>query len=241
MVRIVIADDHSMFRDGLKALLASEPGFQVIGEAGNLADAVRMVLFKKPDILLLDVSLPDGSGLDVVEQISTQAPGVRTLVLTANIDRAAVLRAIRAGARGVLLKHHATPMLFTSIRCIMEGQHWLDRANLSMVIEGMRRSPEIAMPPPATGNVFGLTKRELEVVGGVVAGESNREIATRLSIREDTVKHHLSHIFDKVGVFSRLELAVFAMNHRLVHDAVPAVPVGPAGPAGVPVAAMHRG
>jgi two-component system nitrate/nitrite response regulator NarL len=222
VIRIVVADDHQIFRDGLKCLLATEPGFQVIGEAGDGLEAVRVATSLLPDVLLLDVAMPHASGLDAVERIVEQAPSVRIMLLTASVDRAAVLMAVQRGARGVLLKHHATPLLFTSIRAVMDGQYWLDRDNSSQVIDTMRR------PVPAAGqskksNRFNLTAREMQVVCAVTAGESNREIANRLSVREDTVKHHMSNIFDKLGVFSRVELAVFAINHGLHGDPVPDV------------------
>jgi two-component system, NarL family, nitrate/nitrite response regulator NarL len=226
VIRIVVADDHQIFRDGLKCLLATEPGFQVVGEAGDGLEAVRVATSLLPDVLLLDVAMPHASGLDAVERIVQQAPSVRIILLTASVDRAAVLMAVQRGARGVLLKHHATPLLFTSIRAVMDGQYWLDRDNSSQVIDTMRR------PVPPNGlskksNRFNLTARELQVVCAVTAGESNREIANRLSVREDTVKHHMSNIFDKLGVFSRVELAVFAINHGLHGDPVPEVEVPP--------------
>jgi two-component system, NarL family, nitrate/nitrite response regulator NarL len=214
MVRIVIADDHPIFRDGLKALLETEPEFDVVGEAGNGLEAVRAARELTPDVLLLDVSMPQADGLGVLEQIASAAPSVRTMLLTASIDGPSVVMAIQRGARGVVLKECATPMLFNSIRSVMEGHYWFDSSNVRLLIDGMRK-PREAPPAAKPRNKFNLTPRELEIVGGITAGESNKEIASRLSIREDTVKHHLSHIFDKVGVFSRLELALFAINHGL--------------------------
>ncbi len=180
-----------------------------------------------PDLLLLDVSMPPPGGLAILEQVARQAPTVKTLLLTAGIGRQDVVRAFELGARGVLLKEHATPLLFQSIHAVLQGQYWVDRAIVGKVIDAVRDMSHHVSATRHSSNRFGLTPRELEVVGGVRMGESNREIATRLSVREDTIKHHLSKIFDKLGVYSRVELAVFAINHGLdaAEPSVAAVPV----------------
>lgn len=214
MIRIVIATGPSTSQR-LRALLESDPGFRVSGETNDVREIMPLVMQHHPDILLLDINTPHGSALDVIEQVAAKAPTVRTLIITEHVDGMAMMRFLRAGARGVVVREDTTPVLFKSIRRVMQGEHWLDQGKLALLIEEMRRAPVPSVPPP---NRFNLTPRELDVVAAVVSGESNREIATRLSIREDTVKHHLSHIFDKLGVFSRVELAVFAMNHALVAE-----------------------
>jgi two-component system, NarL family, nitrate/nitrite response regulator NarL len=143
---------------------------------------------------------------------------VRILLLTASVGRDDVLKAMRAGARGVLLKEHATPQLFASIRAVMDGQYWVDSDHVGKVIDAIRDPSPSGSGTRKTSNRYSLTAREMQVIGGVTKGESNREIAGQLEIREDTVKHHLSSIFDKVGVFSRVELAVFAIHHALIAD-----------------------
>ena len=210
-----MADDHPIFRDGLKALLATEPGLVVAGEAGDCDEAIRMTVAVVPDLLLLDVAMPPPGGMAVLEAVARQAPTVKTLLLTASIGRQDVVRAFELGARGVLLKEHATPLLFASIQAVLQGQCWVDRAIVGKVIDAVRDMSLQTSVVRKPSNRFGLTARELEVVGGVKMGESNREIATRLTVREDTIKHHLSKIFDKLGVYSRVELAVFAINHGL--------------------------
>ena len=219
MIRIVIATGQSAHQR-LRALLESDPGFRVLAETSDVRDIVQLVTLHHPDILLLDINTPHGSALDVIEQVAAAAPTVRTLIITEHVDGVAMMRFLRAGARGVVVREDTTPVLFKSIRRVMQGEHWLDQGKLALLIEEMRRAPVATVPTP---NRFNLTPRELDVVAAVVSGESNREIATRLAIREDTVKHHLSHIFDKLGVFSRVELAVFAMNHALVAE-TPAPP-----------------
>jgi two-component system, NarL family, nitrate/nitrite response regulator NarL len=214
-IRIVIADDHPIFRDGVKRLLQSEPGFHVIGEAGDGAGAVQMCARLRPDILLLDMSMPGAGGLEALQQLASEVPSVRTLMLTAGLDSGSLVTALQLGARGVLLKDSATTKLFESIRSVVQEES-APRNSQEQIAKLLGRGPEkTAEPQPKPANRYSLTPRELEVVVRIVAGESNKEIAQALSLRENTVKHHLSSIFDKLGVFSRLELAVFAMNHGL--------------------------
>jgi two-component system nitrate/nitrite response regulator NarL len=217
-IRIVIADDHPIFRDGVNRLLQSEPGFRVVGEAGDGADAVRICTRLRPDVLLLDVMMPGTGGLQALRQLSLDAPTVRTLVLTAGLDSVAVSTALELGARGVLLKGSATSLLFESIRSITKEEYWLGCNAAGQMIDTHRDVPPGADARTATGNKYRLTPRELEVVTRVASGESNKQIGEALNMRENTVKHHLTSIFDKTGVFSRLELAVFAMNHGLIEN-----------------------
>ena len=216
-IRIVIADDHPIFRDGVNRLLQSEPGFRVVGEAGDGADAVRICTRLRPDVLLLDVAMPGTGGLQALRQLSQEAPSVRTLVLTAGLDSLAVSTALELGARGVLLKGSATTLLFESIRSITKEEYWLGCNAAGQMVDTRRDGPGADLRTAAT-NKYRLTPRELEVVTRVASGESNKQIGEALSMRENTVKHHLTSIFDKTGVFSRLELAVFAMNHGLIEN-----------------------
>jgi two-component system nitrate/nitrite response regulator NarL len=212
-VRIVVVDDHPIFRDGLRRLLEAD-GFEVVGEAGDGLQALRLVQELHPDVLLLDMSMPGVSGLDVLKRLPSDSP-VRTILLTAGVEQNEILEALQLGARGVVLKESTTAMLYKSIRCVTIGEYWLARNSVADLVEAMRGLTRQIGALEKHSSPFGLTRREQDIVAGVATGESNREIAERLSIREDTVKHHLSNIFDKVGVFSRLELAVFAINHGL--------------------------
>lgn len=215
-IRILVADDHPLFRDGLRRLLQSEPGFEVVGEASDGDELLALIRKAKPDILLLDLSMPRRDGMAVLRELAAAKIPVRTLLLTAAIDQAQIVQALRLGAYGVILKESTTQRLFDSIRCVMAGQYWVGRESVSDLVKALRSA---GGPPEGSsglrGRDFGLTPRELEIVTLVVAGYSNPDIAQRCSISEQTVKHHVSNIFDKLGVSNRLELALFAVNHRL--------------------------
>lgn len=200
----------------MNRLLHSEPGFRVVGEACDGAAAVKICASTRPDVLLLDVSMPGTGGLQALKQISKEVPSVRTLVLTAGLDSAAVATALELGARGVLLKGSATPLLFESIRSVTKEEFWLGCDAAGQMVETHRGALAPEEPPAQKPNRYRLTQRELQVITRVASGESNKQIGEALCMRENTVKHHLTSIFDKTGVFSRLELAVFAMNHGLV-------------------------
>jgi len=209
-VRIVIADDHPIFRDGLKKLLESEPGFTVVGEADDGAAAIRAVQTLEPDLLLLDVAMPKLGGIETLAALQGHATSV--LILTAGISDAAVVRAFQLGARGIVTKEAATRQLLDGIRRVMSGRYVVGEG----AVESMAQA--LARPPGERERRFNLTWRELDIISAIVAGESNKAIADRLSISVQTVKHHLTSIFDKTGVSSRLELALFAVNHRIIGD-----------------------
>lgn len=217
VIRVVIADDHPIFRDGLRRLLESEPGFQVVGEAQDGAEAVKLARAVKPDILLLDMAMPKVTGLLALQEMADAGDSVRTILLTASIGEEDMVTALQLGARGVVMKDAATQILFKSIRSVMDGQYWVGRAGVTNLVQTLRKMMA-ANTEQANKRTFGLTKRELEVIGAIVAGYSNKDIAREFKISEDTVKHHLTNVFDKVGVSSRLELALFAVNHKLVQE-----------------------
>jgi DNA-binding NarL/FixJ family response regulator len=213
-VRILIADDHTIFRDGLRRLLESEPQLEVAGEAADGAETVTQTRELKPDILLLDLAMPRMPGMDVLRELSTDGNGVRTkiIVLTAAVERLEIVQALQFGARGVVMKEAATQLLMKAIRTVMLGQYWIGREAVGDIVEFMRTNPSGEKP----ARNYGLTKREMDILTTIAAGLSNKEIAKKFSLSEDTVKHHLTNIFDKLGVASRLELALFAINNRLI-------------------------
>jgi two-component system, NarL family, nitrate/nitrite response regulator NarL len=215
-VGILIADDHPIFRDGLRRLLETEPDLKVIGEACDGAEAVKLARQLKPDILLLDLAMPRHTGLEALRDMSSASAAhpVRVILLTAAAEKNQIVEALQLGARGVVLKDSATQLLLKAIHTVMSGEYWVGRESVSNLVQYLRTLIQ-SSGEEARQKKFGLTPRELEIVSAVVAGYANKEIAEYFKISEDTVKHHLSNIFDKLGVSTRLELALFAVNQSL--------------------------
>lgn len=211
-VRLVIADDHPIFRDGLIRLIDTTPGLSVVGTASDGQEALSLVTRLEPDMLLLDLAMPGMAGLVALRELNVAKTRTRILLLTAAIERAEIMTALQLGARGIVLKESASDVLFKSIEAVMAGQYWVGRTVVDLAATMRRLS---ASSSPAPRRHFGLTPRELEIIGVILGGYSNSDIALRFSISEKTVKHHLTNIFDKVGVSNRLELALFALHHGL--------------------------
>ena len=213
-IRLLIADDHAIFRDGLRKLLDSEEEITIVGEAQNGAECIKKLGELKPDVLLLDLRMPDKNGLAVLEELDFNTLPTRVIVLTAAEDDRDVVRAMRLGARGVVLKESAIDLLVKSIHRVHAGEIWLDGHMTAEVINAFSASSKSG----ARSEKALLSNREMEVVQQVAQGFHNKEIGIKLFISEQTVKNHLHNIFDKLGVSDRLELMLYAIHHRLIDE-----------------------
>jgi len=195
-------------------MLQSYSPVRVIAEAKDGVEALNMVRTLHPDILLLDLAMPKLPGMEALRELTGDAGSTRTVVLTGQIDKRQILEALQLGARGVVLKDAAGEHLAACIRAVMEGQYWLEGRPVQNLVQVLRELAAQTAPPPR--KTFGLTPRELEVIGLIAEGSTNKHIAHSFGISEETVKRHLTNIFNKLGVGNRLELALFALNHNLI-------------------------
>jgi two-component system nitrate/nitrite response regulator NarL len=196
-------------------LLLESRGVSVVGEASDGIQAVDVARQLQPNMLLIDLAMPAG-GIDLLRLLATAAPAVRPILL-ADAGDSTLCVALRAGARGIVLKQGTVAALFNSLETVMRGEYWLIDDRAANELEALRRL-SVERRGGNGHNRFRLTRREMQIVAAVADGDSNKAIGERLSVTEDTVKHHLSNIFDKVGVFSRLELAMFAIHHGLLPE-----------------------
>jgi two-component system, NarL family, nitrate/nitrite response regulator NarL len=212
-VRIVLAEEQSIFRDGLRRMLETVPAIRIVGEAGTPQHAAALVRDLAPDILLLSLTASGPVPLEPLERLGAAGLPVRTILLTGSIDTPEVMSAaIQLGACGVVPKDSGPDVLFKSIESVMAGNYWVGRECVLDVAASVRKLDTTRRRTKA----FGLTRRELEILRSVLKGDTNKQIAKRFSISANTVKRHLSHIFDKVGASNRVELARFASHHRLL-------------------------
>ena len=221
-VRVVLGDDHSIFRASLRHLLSVPApvlksvygvdvgaGFRVVGEAGTGDELIEVVRSANPDLLLLEPGMPHLSGFEILRELGPEHAHLRTIVLAGAVSQSQLLSAVQFGIHGIILKDATTELLFEAINCVMAGQYWLGQTLVTHLVETMR--PLIVSAKSTSGKLaFGLTAREREVVGMVVAGCSNKEIAQRCGVSEETIKHHLTRIFAKAGTSNRLELSMKA-------------------------------
>ena len=203
-IRILIADDHAIFRDGLRRLLVTQDDFVVVAEATDGKEAVALTRELRPDILLLDMAMPEVPGMEVLRELAQDGPEVHTILLTATIHPLEAAHALRLGARRVVLKASTPELLLKSIRSVCDGERLGEEVLATWARYGEWRQ-----------NKSELTAREVEIISEIKTGNSNKQIARKLSISEETVKRHLSNIFEKLGVSSRLALALLASQHNL--------------------------
>ncbi|HUI77945.1 MAG TPA: response regulator transcription factor [Bryobacteraceae bacterium] len=218
-IRIVVADDHPIFRDGLCRLLALEEDFEVVAQAQDGRQVLDVLQQYEPDILLLDLKMPGLDGLATLQRLQSGRNKTRVIVLTASDDKNEFVQAMKLGTSGIVLKQTATDLLIKSIRKVHAGEIWLDSHTTAAVIRQFVAADEVPSAPtsaaPRERERSPLSQREREIVALVAQGFKNKEMAEKMFISEQTVKNHLHNIFDKLGVSDRLELALYAIHNNL--------------------------
>ena len=212
VIKVVIADDHLLFREGLKRILSLEKDILVIGEASSFAEAIQISARMRPDILLLDLKMPAGDAIESLRKITEKSPATKVIILTAYSEEQSVLSTAHAHARAYVLKGISVPTLLTAIRKVNGGEIWVDpELPTGVDFSRIARSLLLEVGPPANETVHGLTKRELEILQLVAEGLSNEEIGRKIFISRKTVKTHLANIFDKLQVNNRFKAALWIM------------------------------
>jgi DNA-binding NarL/FixJ family response regulator len=213
--KIMVVDDHVLFREGLTSLLRSVADFDVVGSAGSVHEAIHLARDLCPDIILMDFAMPDGTGVDATRAILPELPDCQIVFLTMYESDEKLFDALRAGAKGYLPKNTPSPNLAASLRALANGELALPRKLMSRVVEEFSR---LRAPQPDEKSLSKLSTRELEVLRELENGASNQEIAQRLYLSENTVKHHIRSILEKLQVPNRRQAGLIAANHSAVHD-----------------------
>jgi len=210
-IKLVVVDDHILFREGLIAIVRSAPDVEVVGQAGSVSEAIELIQTIKPDIVLMDFGLPDGTGADATRAILKKRPECKVVFLTMSEDDDDLFEAIRSGARGYLLKNLHPTKLISTLRSVQQGESALSRTMTLRVMEELSHTRKTEYPTEVT-----LTHREIDVLRAIAAGLSNQDIANHLFITENTVKYHVHSILEKLKLSSRKEAATYARTHGLI-------------------------
>jgi DNA-binding NarL/FixJ family response regulator len=213
-MRVLIVDDHILFREGLVGLLRSQADIQVIGECGAVCEAIEKARALKPDVILMDFSLPDGTGLEASRAILKELPDTQIIFLTVHENDDQMISAVRSGAKGYLLKNLSVNKLLASLRALERGEAAISRTMMARVLEEFANSAPQPRSEPSP--LLGLTAREIEVLQELADSITNQEIAGRLFISENTVKNHIHNILDKLNLRNRREAIEFARKNGLV-------------------------
>ncbi len=210
-IRILLVDDHEVIRVGLRTVLGQAQGVTVVGEAGTMAEAIQQTQRLKPDVILMDVRLPDGSGVDACREILAALPGTRVIFLTSYADDDSVLAAVLAGAHGYVLKEIDSPALLEAIRTVAGGQSILDSSVTERALRWLRGLHDL----PATPGTDQLSSQEERVVALVAEGKTNKEIAVALGLSDKTVKNYLANVFQKLRITRRAQAAAFFVKRQV--------------------------
>jgi DNA-binding NarL/FixJ family response regulator len=214
-IRVLIADDHPIVRDGLRKLLSLEDDIEVVGEAGDGREVLDRIQELDPDILLLDLRMPNLDGLSALQAMQQTNRRTRVIVLTASEDKNEFVQAMKLGCSGIVLKQTAPELIVKSIRKVQAGEIWLDSHTTAAVMRQFSTGQEASGNGSKGRERSPLSAREREIVALVAQGYKNKEMAEKMFISEQTVKNHLHNIFDKLGVSDRLELALYAIHKGL--------------------------
>jgi DNA-binding NarL/FixJ family response regulator len=209
-IRILIADDHGVLRAGLRALLNAESDLEVVGEAANGHDTLRLAGELRPDVILLDISMPDPDGIEVIRQLKEELPDTRMLILTVHEDASLLREAIRTGATGYVIKHAVESDLINAIHAVWRGDLYVHSAMVRVLIQDQPSSVSANAPEKL------LTRREIEVLRLIAQGHTNRQIAEVLSISLRTAEGHRANLNKKLGLHSRVDLTRYATEHGLI-------------------------
>ena len=215
-IRIVILDNHALVRAGLILLIERKPGISVVGEAGNLSDGLQIISNLKPDIILLELNLAEVASLDVISSIFNASDKSRLILVTGTSNPLVIQQAIEEGVVGVIFKTQSPDVLLKAIEKVHSGEVWLERSMIANVLSRLSRNNKPVKVSAETENINELSEREKQIVRLIGQGYKNKRISTQLSISETTVRHHLTSIYNKLGVSDRLELLVYAHRHGLV-------------------------
>lgn len=214
-IRIMIIDDHSLFRSGINMVLQREAEFEVVGEASDGLEGLKRAIQLKPDVLLLDLHMPGASGLEVLRLLKDDIPETQVIMLTVSEDTEDLLEALRAGARGYLLKNINTDFLLKSIQSAARGEDVMSPQMVHMLAKSLRVTPE-TRPAVADINPDRLSPREREIIVMLARGASNKEIGNTLNLSESTVKVHVQGILRKLNLTKRVQAAVYAVENHLI-------------------------
>ena len=214
-IRILLIDDHTLFRSGVRALLQKQSDFEVVDEAADGVEGIKRAKQHRPDVILLDLNMPGLSGLQALQLLVEDLPDTAVIVLTVSEEGEELATALRSGARGYLLKNIETEALTSAIRRAAAGEPVISDAMTAKLVQQFQAPASPAPTPLPRGETAPLTARERDIVQGLVRGESNKVIARELGVAESTVKIHVQNILKKLNLASRVQVAVYAVEHGL--------------------------